>query len=125
VVSITFPVWNEEGNLEVLYERVTQALVGTGVAYELVFVDNGSTDGSLAVIKALSDRSPCVRYVSLSRNFGHQAGLFAGMSNASGDAVITMDSDLPHPASLAWPSGGASPVSERQPGSVGPVSLLA
>lgn len=100
VVSIAFPVWNEEDNLEELHKRVTEALVDTGVGYELMFVDNGSTDGSLAVIKRLRDRDTCVRYVSLSRNFGHQAGLFAGMSHATGDAVITMDSDLQHPPSL-------------------------
>lgn len=99
-VSVVFPVYNEEGNLEVLYERVQEAFSNANVAYEMVFVDDCSSDGSLEIIKRLSLRDPGVRYVSLSRNFGHQGALFAGMSYASGDAVITMDSDLQHPPSL-------------------------
>jgi len=71
-----------------------------GFGYELVFVDNGSTDGSLELIKRLANRDPNVRYLSLSRNFGHQGGLFAGLCHCRGDAVITMDADLQHPPSL-------------------------
>ena len=99
-LSIVFPVYDEEGNLPALYDRVTEVLRDVGLRYELVFVDNGSTDGSLMVLKGLADRDPCVRYVSLSRNFGHQGGLVAGLSYAQGDAVITMDADLQHPPSL-------------------------
>ena len=99
-VSVVFPVYNEEGNLEVLYQRVKEALVDAGVSYEMVFVDDSSTDRSLEVIKGLRRLDSCVQYISLSRNFGHQSGLFAGMSYAHGDAVITMDSDLQHPPAL-------------------------
>ena len=98
--SIVFPVYDEEGNLEILYQRVRDVLCQFGASYEMVFVDNGSTDGSLEIIKELSRRDPNVSFVSLSRNFGHQAALFAGMSYSRGDAVITMDADLQHPASL-------------------------
>ena len=111
MVSVVFPVYNEDGNLEVLYQRVQDALLETGVSYELVFIDNGSSDGSLDIIKRLSERDRCVRYVSLSRNFGHQGGLFARMTYSCGDAVITMDADLQHPPSLIpemvrlWQSG--------------------
>ena len=73
-VSVVFPVYNEEGNLEVLYERVREAFLNTDVTYEMVFVDDCSSDGSLEIIRKLSQRDPCVRYVSLSKNFGHQGG---------------------------------------------------
>ena len=99
-ISIVFPVWNEEENLEILYGEVSEALKMVGLAYELVFVDNGSTDGSLALIKRLAQRDTNVRYISLSRNFGHQGGIFAGLCYCRGDAAITMDADLQHPPSL-------------------------
>jgi len=99
-ISFVFPVLNEEGNLEALYQRVKQACVQSNADYEMVFVDNGSTDNSLDTIKGLRERDKKVIYISLSRNFGHQSALFAGMSYCSGDAVITMDADLQHPPSL-------------------------
>ncbi len=110
-ISVVFPVYNEEGNLHVLYQRVKEACAKSGVDYEMVFVDNGSTDRSLDVIKGLRNHDSKVRFMSLSRNFGHQNALFAGMSHATGDAVITMDADLQHPPSLipamvdAWKKG--------------------
>ena len=99
-VSVAFPVWNEEANLRPLYTQVREALLQAGVAYELVFVDNGSTDGSLNVIKEIAQSDPAVRYVSLSRNFGHQGALLAGLKYSRGAAVITMDADLQHPPAL-------------------------
>lgn len=99
-ISVVFPVFNEEGNLKPLHEEVKQAFLEANVDYEMVFVDNGSTDNSLSIIKELAKRDHRVCYVSLSRNFGHQGGLFAGMSYVSGDACITMDADLQHPPSL-------------------------
>ncbi len=100
VISVVFPVWNEEENLEILHEAVSEALKLVGLAYELLFVDNGSNDGSLALIKRLAQRDSNVRYISLSKNFGHQGGLFAGLYYCRGDAAITMDADLQHPPSL-------------------------
>ena len=100
LVSIAFPVFDEEENLLPLYEQVSAALAGVEVDYELVFVDNGSTDSSLQIIKDLAAKDERVRFVSLSRNFGHQGGLLAGMYYSRGDAVITMDADLQQPPSL-------------------------
>ncbi len=100
MVSVVFPVWNEEENLEILHEEVSEALKLVGLTYEMMFVDNGSTDGSLALIKRLAQRDSNVRYISLSKNFGHQGGLFAGLYYCRGDAAITMDADLQHPPSL-------------------------
>lgn len=99
-ISFAFPVCNEEENVELLYWHVKEAAHQANVDYEMVFVDDGSNDNSLSIIKRLREKDRKVEYVSLSRNFGHQNAIFAGMSFCSGDAVITMDSDLQHPASL-------------------------
>lgn len=99
-VSVVFPVYNEENNLSPLYEKVKAACQAAEISCRMVFVDNGSVDASLETIKWLSNIDPQVSYVSLSRNFGHQNALFAGLTHCEGDAVITMDADLQHPPSL-------------------------
>ncbi len=99
-LSIIFPVFNEQDNLRPLYSQVTDVCDRLDIDYEMIFVDNGSHDLSLDTIRDLKDVDNKVKYISLSRNFGHQGGLFAGMSYASGDAIITMDADLQHPSSL-------------------------
>lgn len=99
-VSIVFPVYNEENNLVVLYEKVKTACQMAGVSCQMVFVDNGSGDASLDILRQFRRNDPQVNYVSLSRNFGHQNALFAGLTYSEGDAVITMDADLQHPPSL-------------------------
>lgn len=110
-LSIVFPVFNEAENINALYERVVEAIDSTKLLFELFFVENGSTDDSLNLIKQLSEKDPRVRYISLSRNFGHQGALYAGLCYAQGDAVITMDADLQHPPALIpqmikeWMSG--------------------
>lgn len=110
-VSVVFPVFNEEGNLDLLYRQVKDACAESAVDFEMIFVDNGSTDRSLEVIKTLAFHDGSVRYLSLSRNFSHQNALFAGMEHSQGDAVITMDADLQHPPALipkmieAWRKG--------------------
>lgn len=99
-ISIVFPIFNEEDNLETLYQQVKEVCEQSRVEYEIIFVDDGSTDNSLNIIKELRTRDENVIYISFSRNFGHQNALFAGMSYCTGDAVITMDADLQHPPSL-------------------------
>jgi dolichol-phosphate mannosyltransferase len=99
-LSIVFPAFNEAENLRQLYEEVTQVLDATGVSFELVFVDDGSTDNSLDIIKRLRAMDGRVQFVSLSRSFGHQRALVAGLTHTRGSAVITMDADLQHPPSL-------------------------
>ncbi len=100
LISIVFPAYNEAQNLEPLYAQVKEAIGLADAACEMIFVDNGSDDDSLRIIEKLRAKDPCVKYLSLSRNFGHQNALFAGMCHAGGDAVITMDADLQHPPSL-------------------------
>ena len=99
-ISIVAPVHNEDTNIEVLYDRLKEACKDSQVDYELIFVDDGSTDSSLDVMKKLRSQDRNVLYASLSRNFGHQNAIFAGMTYCTGDAVITMDADLQHPPAL-------------------------
>ena len=96
-LSVVIPVLNEETNLPVLYERVVGELRSLDCDFEILFVDDGSTDSSTARIAELHRADPRVKMLSMSRNFGHQAALTAGMDHATGDAVIAMDADLQHP----------------------------
>lgn len=98
-VSIIVPCYNEEGNIEVLVDAVAKALKDTQ-NYELILIDDGSADSTLEHIKATAKTRPHVKYISFSRNFGHQAALRAGLAHATGDAVISMDADLQHPPEL-------------------------
>lgn len=99
-ISVVFPVCNEAENLKALHRRVQEVFRQAELSYEMVFVDDGSQDRSLSIIKTLRVEDPRVRYLSLSRSFGQQAALVAGISCATGDAVIMMDADLQHPPEL-------------------------
>jgi dolichol-phosphate mannosyltransferase len=96
VISIVAPVFNERAALPELYRRLTLVLAPQG-AYEIVLVDVGSTDGSWPVMLELAGRDAHLRLVRLSRNFGHQAALSAGLDAARGDAIVLMDADLQDP----------------------------
>jgi len=99
-LSVTIPVLNEEANVAALYDAIVRELPRIGDGLEILFVDDGSTDASAARISDLHVRDPRVKLLRLSRNFGHQVALTAGMDHAAGDAVIVMDGDLQHPPSL-------------------------
>ncbi|PTM38927.1 glycosyltransferase family 2 protein [Bosea sp. 124] len=96
-LSIVVPVHNEADNLPVLVERLKQVLDGAVASWELVCVDDGSRDGTLAVLKLLSAQDRRISAVSFSRNFGKEIAIAAGLDHASGDAVVIMDADLQHP----------------------------
>jgi len=102
MISIVVPAYNEERNLDVLHRRVSEIMDGAvgREDWELVFVDDGSTDGTWQAIDALNKSDGRVRGVRLSRNFGHQSALMAGLAAARGQAVIMMDADLQHPPEL-------------------------
>jgi glycosyltransferase involved in cell wall biosynthesis len=100
MISIVIPVHNEAEAAPIFIERVVPIIESTKMGYEMVFVDDGSTDLTVRVLLALRERFPCIRLVQLSRNFGKEAALTAGLSYASGDAVIPMDSDLQDPPEL-------------------------
>ena len=100
-ISIVAPVYNEENGIAEFCKEVL-AVMGKVVDcdFELLLVNDGSGDGSLERIKQQAESDPHIRYLSFTRNFGHQAALRAGLANATGDAVISMDSDLQHPPRL-------------------------
>lgn len=97
LISVVVPLFNEEENLDELYHRLTAALEGAGEAFELVFVNDGSTDATPRLLEELHGQDWRVVAVHLSRNFGHQAALTAGLDQARGQAVILMDGDLQDP----------------------------
>lgn len=96
-LSIVVPMYNEQTNVDAFVEAVSTALVAAGLDHELVLVDDGSSDGTWRAIQAAAQARSSVRGVSLSRNFGHQGALLAGLNHARGRAVVTMDGDLQHP----------------------------
>jgi dolichol-phosphate mannosyltransferase len=109
LLSVVAPVYNEEALIDEFYARVCAAL--EGLEFELVLVDDGSKDGSVAALEQLAEADPRVRVVFLSRNFGHQTALTAGLDHAIGDAVVMLDADLQDPPELIpkmldhWRSG--------------------
>jgi dolichol-phosphate mannosyltransferase len=93
-LSAVIPVFNEEGNLRELHSRLTAVLSGSGRPYEIVFVDDGSRDASVAILEDLHRSDPRVRALVFSRNFGHHIALTAGLDAARGEVVVLMDADL-------------------------------
>ncbi|RJO61045.1 glycosyltransferase [candidate division WS5 bacterium] len=98
-VSVVIPAYNEAGNIKLIADQIARQLIGTD-SYELIFVDDGSADSTLTEIKRLAANNNSVKFISFSRNFGHQRALKAGLDHASGDCVISMDADLQHPPEL-------------------------
>jgi len=92
-ISVVIPFLNEEPNLQPLCEELTQSLDGFGRDYELVFIDDGSTDGGVELLKSLRDKTPQIKVVSLRRNFGQTAAMAAGLDYATGNVVVTIDAD--------------------------------
>lgn len=102
-IDIVVPCYNESGNISVLYEAIQKVFSEKSLenyTYNLIFVNDGSSDDSLEVLQRLSNASENVKYISFSRNFGHQLAVKAGLDAAMGDAVISMDADLQHPPTL-------------------------
>ena len=97
LISITAPAFNEVKCLEELCDRIKNSIEKITKSYEIVIVDNNSSDGSASLLRQLSADDPRIKYVRLSRNFGHFGGIIAGMEHCSGDIIITMDADLQHP----------------------------
>jgi glycosyltransferase involved in cell wall biosynthesis len=94
VISVVIPVHNEEQSVGILYDELAAAFVDDGRAWEAVFVDDGSTDGTFAVLTRVHDAHDNVRVVRLRRNFGKAAALDAGFAEASGEIVVSIDGDL-------------------------------
>ncbi len=93
-ISLIIPVYNEEENLQDLYSEIARSLSGLTCAWELLLVDDGSTDSSLVVIRALAVADERVRFLSFAKNCGQSAAFAAGFRFADGDVVVTLDADL-------------------------------
>ncbi|MGW7366147.1 glycosyltransferase family 2 protein [Streptomyces sp. NPDC054841] len=100
LISIVVPCFNEEEIINRFHEHVTKELVLLGQEFELVYVDDGSQDRTLALLEQIAAADSRTRYVSFSRNFGKEAAMLAGLQHAGGDAVVIMDADLQHPPEL-------------------------
>lgn len=99
-LSVVVPCFNEQEAVPIFYNEVKKVLVTLKAEYEIIFVDDGSSDKTLEEVKELSEKDKCVHYVSFSRNFGKEAAMYAGLKKAAGDYVVIMDVDLQDPPSL-------------------------
>ena len=104
LISLIVPCYNEEEAMPLFYQEAARVAAqmekSHGAEFEIIFVDDGSKDGTLRVARELHDADPRVRYVSFSRNFGKEAGIYAGLKAAKGDYVATLDADLQDPPAL-------------------------
>src|ERR1700712_5630228 len=98
LLSIVVPCFNEEAVIEETHSRLTRMATRlSDLDYEIVYVDDGSRDNTANILEQLQQSDPCVRVLRLSRNFGHQIAVTAGLEHASGDAVVLIDADLQDP----------------------------
>ncbi len=95
--SFVIPAYNEEKNIPLIYDKIKAIMSDKSDNFELVFINDGSKDGTLFVLAELANADKKVKYINFSRNFGHQAALTAGLQYATGDAIITLDCDLQDP----------------------------
>lgn len=99
-LSVVVPCFNEQEAVPIFYNEVKKILVTLKAEYEIIFIDDGSSDKTLEEVKELSEKDKGVHYVSFSRNFGKEAAMYAGLKKATGDYVVIMDVDLQDPPSL-------------------------
>lgn len=99
-ISLIIPCYNEEASIPLFYDAVKSVLAKMDAEYELIFVDDGSTDNTLSELEKLGSQDDSVIYLSFARNFGKEAAMYAGFCNAKGDYVVVLDADLQHPPEL-------------------------
>ena len=100
LISLIVPCYNEQEALPIFYEESTKVLAGMYCEYEFLFVNDGSKDATLSILKGLAEKDEHVTYLSFSRNFGKEAAMYAGFTNARGDYVAVMDADMQDPPAL-------------------------
>lgn len=100
MISIIVPCYNEQAALPIFYDEIRKVLGSMDETYELLFVNDGSKDETLPILRTLSEKDERVKYLSFSRNFGKEAAMYAGFCNAKGDYVAVMDADMQDPPSL-------------------------
>jgi glycosyltransferase involved in cell wall biosynthesis len=93
-LSLVIPVYNEAENLEILYREIKSSCENLGKSYEVIFIDDGSTDDSALVLTKIRKQHPAVKIIKLRKNFGQTAALSAGFDNSRGEVIITLDADL-------------------------------
>ena len=131
-LSVVLPIYNESPAIRELVARLDAVLGGLGRGYEIVCVDDGSSDETGAILDALAEERPTLRVIHFTRNFGKEAALHAGLQAARGDAAVFMDADLQHPPELIpqmielWADGGVDVVAARKRcrGDEGPLHRL-
>jgi len=94
MLSVVIPAYNEEENVPILYEKLKRVLDGLGQDYEIIFVDDGSTDGTYQRLKQLAEKDSRLKIIRFKRNYGQTAAMSAGFEHAKGDVIITLDADL-------------------------------
>lgn len=99
-LSVVVPIYNEVENIDIFYKMLTDVVSKLGISYEVIFVDDGSHDGTFEKVCQISEHDNHVTGVKLSRNFGHQMAIFAGLSESHGAYILMMDGDLQHPPEL-------------------------
>ncbi len=99
-LSIIIPIYNEEGNINLLYERVKKVALQITASHEFVFINDGSRDKSIQLIKELAAKDNCVKYINFARNFGHQIAVTAGLDHCHGQRIAIIDADLQDPPEL-------------------------
>jgi len=100
VVSFIFPVYNNAGSLKLLCDEVKKIMSPLNYDYEFMFINDGSKDNSLDILQRLARHDKKIKVINLSRNFGHQAAVTAGLDKVGGEAIIIMDADLQDPPSV-------------------------
>lgn len=100
MISLIIPCYNEQDALPIFHSETTKVMKDMGCEYELLFINDGSKDETLAIIKALAEKDQHVSYLSFSRNFGKEAAMYAGFCNAHGDYIAIMDADMQDPPEL-------------------------
>ena len=99
-LSVIIPVYNEEKNIALLHQRLTEVIQKITSDYELVFVNDGSRDKTLELVKSTAHQDSHIRYINFSRNFGHQIAVTAGLDHCSGDTIVIIDADLQDPPEM-------------------------
>lgn len=99
-ISVIIPAYNEEANINMLHDRLSKVLQQITSNYEMIFINDGSRDRTMVLIKELARQFPQVKYIDFSRNFGHQIAVTAGLDKASGEAIVIIDADLQDPPEL-------------------------
>jgi polyisoprenyl-phosphate glycosyltransferase len=100
VLSVVIPLYNESSNILMLHERLHRVLQHLNITYELIFINDGSVDDTIALVKHLAQLDSSVRYIDFSRNFGHQIAVSAGLNFAQGEKIVIIDADLQDPPEL-------------------------